>query len=60
MSKNMILLIVVLALAEFAWLGRWEIVPAGQKIAAYQLDRWTGDVKLLGGNRRFNVKDSER
>jgi len=34
------------ALAVFAWLARWEIVPSSEEgtSSAYVLDRWTGNV----------------
>ena len=53
--------VVVLVGIEIAWLVRWEIVPAPTEDLpmAYQLDRWTGIVYLLGApvGGRVRVQD---
>ena len=48
--KKLVIVVIVLAGIEIAWLFRWEVVPAPTEDAsmAYQLDRWTGTVYLLG------------
>ena len=60
MPLHMRVLIVVLVVAaiEIAWLSRWEIVPAATEdhAMAYQLDRWTGAVYLLGVSENGRVR----
>jgi len=55
---KLIVALVVLAGVEAAWLCRWELVPASTEDhpMAYQLDRWTGAVYLLGGSENGRVR----
>jgi hypothetical protein len=58
---KLVIAVVVLVGIEIAWLFRWELVaaPTEDLPMAYQLDRWTGAVYLLGGpgGERVRVKD---
>jgi hypothetical protein len=58
---KLVLAVVVLAGIEIAWLSRWELVPAPTEDLpmAYQLDRWTGTVYLLGApaGARVRIED---
>jgi hypothetical protein len=58
---KLLVALVVLVGIEIAWLFRWEIVPAPTEdlSMAYQLDRWTGTVYLLGApsGGRVRVQD---
>jgi len=59
---KLIVVLVVLAGLEIAWLSRWEIVPASTEDhpTAYQLDRWTGTVYLLGAPTDGRVRLQDR
>ena len=48
----------VVVAVEIAWLSRWDIVPASTEDhpVAYQLDRWTGAVYLLGASENGRVR----
>ena len=57
-----LVVVVVLALAT-SWLMRWHVVAVATNNlpVAYELDRWTGDVYLVGGGRGFSpAKDQTR
>lgn len=46
------------------WMTRYEVYPVGRggegsAIAAYVLDRWTGDLDLLVGANRRPVTESQ-
>ena len=51
----------IVVVVEIAWLFRWELVPASteEHATAYQLDRWTGAVYILGtsADGRVRVQD---
>jgi hypothetical protein len=55
---KLIVALVVLAGIEIAWLARWEVVPASTEDhpMAYQLDRWTGAVYLVGSAEGGRVR----
>ena len=59
---KLIVVLVVLAGLEIAWLSRWEIVPASTEdhAMAYQMDRWTGAGYLLGGPADGRVRLQDR
>jgi hypothetical protein len=51
-------IVAVLAGLELAWLFRFDVVPASTEdhSRAYQLDRWTGAVYLLGAAEDGRVR----
>ena len=55
---RLIVALIALAGVEIAWLFRWEVVPASTEDhpIAYQLDRWTGAVYLLGASADGRVR----
>lgn len=57
--------VAVAAIAVGAWNFRYDLVPAGRGgdgaiIAGYQLDRWTGEVKVLMSARFTSVIEREK
>jgi hypothetical protein len=57
--------VAVAAIATGAWVFRYDVVPVGRGgdgtiIAGYQLDRWTGEVKVLMGARFTPVIEREK
>ena len=60
--SKLIVALIVLAGIEIAWLTRWEIVAASTEDhpMAYQLDRWTGNVYLLGSSGDGRVRLSDK
>ncbi|HTS51945.1 MAG TPA: hypothetical protein VMH26_01615 [Burkholderiales bacterium] len=55
---KLVVAVIVLVGIEIAWLSRWEVVPASTEDLpmAYQLDRWTGAVYLLGAPEAGRVR----
>ena len=55
---KVLIAVLIVAAVEIAWLSRWEIVPASTEDhpMAYQLDRWTGAVYLLGASENGRVR----
>jgi hypothetical protein len=60
--SKLIVVLVVLVGIEIAWLTRWQLVAASTEdhAMAYQLDRWTGTVYLLGSPEDGRVRLSDR
>jgi len=58
---KLVLVALVVAAVEVAWLARWEVIPVQTQVipVAYQLDRWTGDIYFLGApvGGRVKLKD---
>jgi len=54
--------VLVLLGIEIAWLCRWEVVaaPTEDLPIAYQLDRWTGTVYLLGARADGRVRIQDK
>jgi hypothetical protein len=59
---KLLVALVVLVGIEIARLARWEVVPASteEHPMAYQLDRWTGAVYLLGSSENGRVRLPDR
>ena len=59
--RKLVIVVIVLVGIEIAWLSRWEVVtaPTEEVPMAYQLDRWTGTVYLLGApaGGRVRIQD---
>jgi hypothetical protein len=55
---RVVVVLIVLVAIEAAWLLRWEVVPAPTEDhpMAYQLDRWTGTIYLLGASSDGRVR----
>jgi hypothetical protein len=55
---------VLLVVAVAAVLMRWQVTPLGPDesngASAFLLDRWTGTLHFLGGNKKILVKPVER
>ena len=54
--QRVIAIIAVVGIAAWAWLGRYELVGAGEGFGVYRLDRWTGTVWIFTANWAKEVR----
>ena len=48
--RQLVLMVLGVVLLSALWVTRYEVVTAGGGIAAYRLDRWTGNVQYMRGS----------
>lgn len=48
--KWFVVIIFVIGFVLAAFQFRYELIPAGDSMAAYRLDRWTGEIILITGD----------
>lgn len=55
MDRKWIILVAVIAML-LLFQFRYEIVSTGEGIAAYRLDRWTGEIVLIVGKETLHIE----
>ncbi len=57
MDRKLLIIFILIfgsVLASFQF--RYEVINAGQAVAAYRLDRWTGEIILLHGTKAIPLE----
>ena len=56
MDKKLLVSIIAVIVALLSFQFRYEVIPLG-KVAAYRLDKWTGEIVLIAGQEAYPVKE---
>lgn len=59
LSSNGIILIVILIFLSTAYMWRYDLTAVSDNMIAYRLDRWTGNIDILSGNRVVPMEENQ-